>query len=91
MVQASPYQSSDLGLAGSQPSSKRQSPDEDSSSTIGVAGIVGLGLAVAGFIGLNLSANNTAKDFAKSAAEKANDIPAAISGKLTNVGSTSGI
>ena len=67
----------------SQPS-RRLQLDEDTSSTLGAAGVVGLGLAVAAFIGFNLVATEetaTAQEAVKEVIGKVADLPAAITGK----------
>lgn len=71
-------------LAAGQPASRRLQLDEDTSSTLGAAGVVGLGVAVAAFVAFNLTTDDsaTAQEAVKDAVTKLTDIPAAITGAV---------
>jgi len=69
-------------VAGTQPSGRRVRIDEDTSTTLGAAGVVGLGVVVSAFIVAQVVGSDdsaTAKETVQAAAKA---VPAKVAGKL---------
>lgn len=69
-------------FAGTKPTGRRVQIDEDTGSTIGAAGVVGLGLAVSAFLVVQVLDSGDSATATETVQEAVKAIPAKVAGKF---------